>query len=754
VPPANAGQPEPIRNLPDNTGAGLPACAAPLPREPMSVVANGWRQNAMPLPPGLAGGPDLAGLCKALKRRWFLALSLGLVCAAAVAAAVYCLMPPKYTAFAQIHLDSIAPWVLTPDPVEGARQFGMYQSTQAAKLKSRFVLNAALRRDDVRALPAVQAQAEPVLWLEDELKVEFKEGQEFLTLTMALPDPDAVVTIVGAVAQAYLQEVNDQEPKRRSQRQAELEDYLAKINNAVKKKKELFKQRADEIGTSDGPAVVQKQVNLLAELGNRRALHAGLRAELLRAETKFKAHQAQKPSGDPVIPESAIKEAVGADAYCQTHLQRMSRVQDVIDEYTSPGGAKNPEAEPTYRQAKARLAAIQKELDARIAKIREEVGKRITSKVKTDYEAALGQLQTEVALAAENEKRVGDEVESLKKESEKIGTMSTEMEMLRGEIDLEGKVAKEIDEKAKTLGLELRAPPRVSLAQEAGLQKKDLKRFLLMLILGPLAVCAGVCFGVAWLEFRARRIRSADEVRTGLGMRVVGAVPALRRPANGETDEDIEDNVLLESIDGIRTLLLKNASIEATRVIMVSSAVAGEGKTTLASHLATSLARAGRKTLLIDCDLRRPAVHQLFELPLQPGLSEVLLNEVHVAEATCSTTIDGLWVIPAGQWDRSVMAALARNGVEEIFEKLKSEYDFIIIDSHPVLPANDSLLIGQHVDTVLLSLLRDVSQAPRVYAACQRLSTLGIRILGAVVNGMPPDDYCGYQDVAQPARAA
>jgi capsular exopolysaccharide synthesis family protein len=199
---------------------------------------------------------------------------------------------------------------------------------------------------------------------------------------------------------------------------------------------------------------------------------------------------------------------------------------------------------------------------------------------------------------------------------------------------------------------------------------------------------------------------------------------------------------------------LRQANVEATRVILVTSAVSGEGKTTLASHLATSLARAGRKTLLIDCDLRRPAAHQLFELPLQPGLSEALLGEVHIAEATRATAVDGLWMIPAGQWDREVMHALARDGVEEIFEKLKSEYDFIVVDSHPVLPANDSLLVAQHVDAVLLSVLRDVSQAPRVYAACQRLATLGIRVLGAVVNGTKPEDcYAGYQYTPQPAKA-
>lgn len=202
-------------------------------------------------------------------------------------------------------------------------------------------------------------------------------------------------------------------------------------------------------------------------------------------------------------------------------------------------------------------------------------------------------------------------------------------------------------------------------------------------------------------------------------------------------------------------MLLRDAHAAETRVIMVTSAVSGEGKTTLASHLASSLARAGRRTLLIDCDLRRPSAHQLFELPLQPGFSEAVLGEVHVAEATLSTAVDGLWMIPAGQWDREVLQALARDGVDKLFEKLKNEYDFVVVDSHPVLPATDSLLIGQHVDAVILSVLRGVSQSPKVYAAAQRLATLGIRIVGAVVNGLPEDDvYTGGYQYAAPQPAA
>ena len=154
---------------------------------------------------------------------------------------------------------------------------------------------------------------------------------------------------------------------------------------------------------------------------------------------------------------------------------------------------------------------------------------------------------------------------------------------------------------------------------------------------------------------------------------------------------------MLDSFDSIRTQLLRDDGAEAARVLLVTSAAAGEGKTTLAGHLASSLARAGRKTLLIDGDLRRPSVHQLFELPQQPGFSEVLLGEVEAADAVQNTPQDGLAVIAAGQWDREVMQALARDGLEGIFEKLREEFDFIIVDSHPVLSATDSLLIGQHV---------------------------------------------------------
>jgi len=126
------------------------------------------------------------------------------------------------------------------------------------------------------------------------------------------------------------------------------------------------------------------------------------------------------------------------------------------------------------------------------------------------------------------------------------------------------------------------------------------------------------------------------------------------------------------------------------------------------------MARSGRKTLLVDCDLRRPSAHQLFEQTLQPGFSELVLGEVDLGSAMRPTTSEqNLWLLPAGQWDRAVVQELARNGVQDLFAQLRAEFDFVILDSHPLLPATDSLLIGQHVDGVIISVLHDVSQTPR-----------------------------------------
>src|SRR5262249_53397677 len=126
---------------------------------------------------------------------------------------------------------------------------------------------------------------------------------------------------------------------------------------------------------------------------------------------------------------------------------------------------------------------------------------------------------------------------------------------------------------------------------------------------------------------------------------------------------------------------------------------------------------------------------KLFELPVEPGLSEVLRGDLEVTDVIRPTALSRLWLIPAGQWDNHALQALAQEGVSRLFDQLREEYEFVVVDSCPVLPVTDTLLLGQHADTVLLSVLRGTSRLPTLYAARQRLAALDIPVLGAVVVG-------------------
>ncbi len=138
-----------------------------------------------------------------------------------------------------------------------------------------------------------------------------------------------------------------------------------------------------------------------------------------------------------------------------------------------------------------------------------------------------------------------------------------------------------------------------------------------------------------------------------------------------------------------------------------------------------------------------------FDLPNEPGLSEALRGEIEYDEAILSTPVARLSLLPTGKADRLAVQCLAQENMDKVFDLLREQYDFIVIDVPPVLPVADALLVGQHADAVIFSVLKNVSRLPALHAAQQNLSALGIRTLGAVVIGEKPEAY-GYP---QPMRS-
>jgi Mrp family chromosome partitioning ATPase len=134
--------------------------------------------------------------------------------------------------------------------------------------------------------------------------------------------------------------------------------------------------------------------------------------------------------------------------------------------------------------------------------------------------------------------------------------------------------------------------------------------------------------------------------------------------------------------------------------------------------------------------MRRPSVHRVFNLPVGPGLSEVLRGETSLDDAI-QRSDSGLWVLTAGHFNPQAIQALAHEETKALFQSWKDRYAFVVVDTPPILPVADALFVGQQVDAAICSVMRDVSRVPRVFMASERLLNLGVRVLGAVMVGEP-----------------
>ena len=377
-------------------------------------------------------------------------------------------------------------------------------------------------------------------------------------------------------------------------------------------------------------------------------------------------------------------------------------------------------------------------------------------------------LEQQLAVASEIESSLQEELKNLSQTDQALTDNTLDLQDNRDELKQTEEAATKIASEVEKLEVELQAPPRISLIEDAiPPTTRNTKKWYTMFGGISLGSFLGTILAIAFLEVQTRKVDSADEVLGDLGLSVVGSLPMLptRARRRGVVAQQEKDrywyNVLLESIDATRTMLMHAARSGSHRVVMIASALPGEGKTSLASHLATSLARSGQKTLLIDADLRSPSIHRLYELTPNPGLSELLRGEVAFDDVIVSTAVEELKVITAGKCDSQTLRILSQGGLGSLFAQLKEQFDFVIVDSSPILPVADALIIAQQVDAVLFSILADVSRKARILVAHQRITALGVKVLGAVVTGSHDNAYgskyypgTGHSTPADTANAA
>jgi succinoglycan biosynthesis transport protein ExoP len=191
--------------------------------------------------------------------------------------------------------------------------------------------------------------------------------------------------------------------------------------------------------------------------------------------------------------------------------------------------------------------------------------------------------------------------------------------------------------------------------------------------------------------------------------------------------------LISESYRSLRTAMLLSSAREL-KAIAVTSAVAGEGKTATASNLAVVLAQLGRQVLLVDCDLRKPRLHQVFRVSNRSGLVNQLTATADPESVFLPTEVPNLWLTPSGPIPPNPSELLSSDRMRDWLKAMRARFDFVVIDTPPALAVTDATIIGLLADGVVLTLRSGKVTREEARLCRDRLSQSGVRILGAVLN--------------------
>lgn len=197
-----------------------------------------------------------------------------------------------------------------------------------------------------------------------------------------------------------------------------------------------------------------------------------------------------------------------------------------------------------------------------------------------------------------------------------------------------------------------------------------------------------------------------------------------------------------EAYRTLRTNLQFSSLDDPVKTLVVTSAAPDEGKSTTVANLAVTLAQGGRRTILVDCDLRRPSLHKLFDLQAEPGLTNMMLEDGGEA-ALQETGVEGLRLLASGPKPPNPADMLGAQKLDKIIESLTEEADIILFDAPPVIAVTDAAVLGAKVDGVLLVISAGKTKRDHAQRAKELLEKANVRIIGATLTNAPKDSGVG-----------
>jgi succinoglycan biosynthesis transport protein ExoP len=549
------------------------------------------------------------------------------------------------------------------------------------------------------------------------LKVVRPPNTYLLLISYRNSDPRLAAQVANSIASSYLEHTYNIRSRSSASLSAFMERQLEELRAKMERSSAALAQFERELNVINPE---EKTSILSARLLQLNTEYTNAQSDRVRKEA---AHQSMR-SGSL---EAALVSTQGESLRKLT--ERLDDAQEKFAEVKTHFGASHPE----YRKASAQLAELERLLAATTQNIRQRV-------------------EIEYTEAGRREAMLQKAVQETKAEFDRLNARSFEYQSVKREAEADKSLYEELVRKIKEAGINASfQSSSIRIADSARPAVKPVYPNMKLNVLLAFLFSSLLAVGMAVLsDVLDNTVRDPEQAARVLRAEVVGSLPVVKNwkgrlgpvpamacghalvPVNGNGDHTLTGYD--EAIRTLRNSILLADFDRRLRSLLVTSASPGEGKSTIAAHLAVSHAEQGHRTLLIDGDLRRPSVHRRFDIPGGLGLSNVLLSEVAWHEAVIQLPhLPGLDILPAGPTSRRA-ADLVGRGLQQLLDEASFQYDLVILDAPPLLGFAEPLQMATVVDGVVVVTRAAETSRKAVASVIQTLRRLRATVVGVVLN--------------------
>ena len=747
--------------------------------------------------PTSASGPGV-DIVRLLLRNKFL-LVAGLAIGLGLGQLAYMKLGPVYSASTKVQVSQ-----KIPGPIKDGENhtFGEL-SVHIDVIKSPHIVGEAVKEAKLNELPSLAGESDPTEEILGSLKVKRISGNDraFLNILNILyenPRSEDAKIITQAIVDAYQRYLHDVRQENTKEIREQLDQADKQIMSELElKKKEYNKFRENAPlyweNTPGSEAAIAGSTNMHQERGraidNERRINLlkltelkskidSLKEAIANGESKetlellaqqFQIAQTQRPGGNDS----------NANASAGTGSTEIERARTALETHLMPLLIQKNRLERDFQENHPDLDAVNRSIET-IVNLYRRQGLEITAENLESGEFKLSNvkkvdlvnvyLHSMIQQQKELENREKELAKLFDQESElakKIGnyqvidqTYHEEIAQLKLQHE---NIFKQLLVEKVSQGNSGYSLTQLSPVKDALVIKRQLK----FLMAGG-AAGLGLVLALSYFrEMRDTTVKSVDEIRNQLHLPILGEVPMFT-DLDTTVDESEYDLALwyyyrpssreAEAYRSLRTSLLLKTNKSGAKVLQMTSAEPGDGKSTSISNLALAIAQTGHKVLIVDADLRRPTIHKLFGIVNGIGLGDVLADEIDAPTAIRETRINNLSLMTAGTLPESPSEILMSPNFTDLVQQLRSEFDYVLIDSPPLAVVSDPSVIASSVDSVLMVVRVNKNRHGAIRKAQEIIQTNGVKVSGVIANDVLAGKYGqnypvgeGYQKYYQPA---